>query len=94
LDPQETALAGGGDPLAPGFGDEAADQYGHIALGLNAPEPVPTRSGCYIDFYRKVAHAILSGGPVPVEPAEAINGLRLLEAARTSAARSQSVAVT
>jgi scyllo-inositol 2-dehydrogenase (NADP+) len=86
LDPQEQALAGGTDPLVPGFGEEAEEQHGRVAFGAGAPRPTPTQPGCYLDFYRGVASAILEGGPVPVDPLDAVAGLRLIEAARASAA--------
>ena len=50
--------------------------------------PVPSRPGDWAAFYRAFAGAVLDGGPVPVEPSDAVAVLRVLEAAaRSSAAR-------
>lgn len=84
LDPQEQALAEGSDPLAEGFGNDAAADYGHLAVCGASAEAVPTCRGRYLDFYRGVAAAICDGGPPPVDPRDAVAGLRLIEAAQTS----------
>jgi predicted dehydrogenase len=47
--------------------------------------PVPTEAGCYPSFYAGVAAALRGGGPPPVEPADAVRGLRIIEAAIRSA---------
>jgi hypothetical protein len=39
---------------------------------------VPTERGNYLAFYEMVASAVLDGGPVPVDPADALNGLRII----------------
>lgn len=84
LDAQEAALARGADPLGPGFAEDPRDGVFTDAAGEQ--EVVPTLAGDYPSFYRKLADAILSGGPPPVDPAEAREGVRLLELARRSAA--------
>jgi predicted dehydrogenase len=47
--------------------------------------PVPTRPGAYPDFYEGVRRALREGGPAPVDPLDAVAGLRVIEAARASA---------
>ena len=41
--------------------------------------PVPTERGDYGGFYRGLATAIRHGGPVPVDPADAVDALELIE---------------
>lgn len=85
IDPQEAALRAGGSVGAPGFGEDAHDLRGRLTIGDAAPTRVPTERGDWRRFYAGVADAILNGAPPPVDPAEALAGLRLLELARRSA---------
>ena len=81
LDPQEAALKQGADPLAADFGREAPEGWGSLTLADGSRERIETQPGCYPDFYRAVARAIESGGPPPVDPADAAEGLRIIEEA-------------
>jgi predicted dehydrogenase len=45
--------------------------------------------GRYLSFYEAVAAAIRGEGPAPVDPADALTGLRLIELARISARTGQ-----
>lgn len=47
--------------------------------------PVPRAPGGHPDFYRAVAAWARDGGPVPVDPADAVVTARVLDAARVSA---------
>jgi scyllo-inositol 2-dehydrogenase (NADP+) len=85
LDPQEAALKAGADPRDEGFGTEPPESWGVLTLLDGRREPVETRPGCYVDFYRAVAAAIESGGAPPVEPADAAEGLRIIEEASLAA---------
>jgi predicted dehydrogenase len=64
--------------------DEAAPAgtEGWITRGRER-SPVPRAPGGHADFYRAVA-AWLDGGPVPVDPADAVRTARVLDAARES----------
>ncbi|MEW1736538.1 Gfo/Idh/MocA family oxidoreductase [Nocardia beijingensis] len=53
--------------------------------------PVPTAPGAYPEFYSAMTAALLDGGPVPVDPRDAVTTLRLLTKARESAARGVTV---
>lgn len=66
-------------PLDPGEGME-----GWLVRGAEAI-PVPREPGGHADFYRAVA-AWLVGGPVPVDPRDAVATAAVLDAARLSAA--------
>lgn len=89
LDPQEAHLRAGGSVDDPGFGEDAPEQYGVFTDGEGRGEPIATRVGDWRHFYEGVAAAILDGAPPPVDPADALTGLRLLALARRSAAEGQ-----
>ena len=85
LDVQEEALRRGERPDRPGWGDEPAERWGSLGAGDDV-HPVPTARGEYPAFYAGVARALREGGPAPVDPEDALAGLRIIEAARRSAA--------
>jgi predicted dehydrogenase len=84
LDPQEAALRAGRLPSEPGWGEEPAEAWGEIGT-VDGAEPVPTRPGAYQQFYAGVAEHLLGNAAPPVDVADAIAGLRVLEAAVASA---------
>lgn len=88
LDGQEPAMAAGGVPGAPHWGEEPAERWGQLGEDGTA-RPVATEPGCYLAFYDAVAAAIRGDGPVPVDPADAVAGLEVIEAARASAMRGE-----
>ncbi len=92
LDPQEGALAAGMRPGDPAWGEEPAAQHGTLATGDDA-RPVPTERGAYERFYAGVAAALRDGTPPPVDVADAIAGLEILEAAHRSATEGRVVAL-
>ncbi|SFK03039.1 Gfo/Idh/MocA family oxidoreductase [Cellulomonas sp. KH9] len=47
--------------------------------------PVPRAPGGHADLYRAVQAWVLAGGPVPVDPADAVATARVLDAARVAA---------
>jgi scyllo-inositol 2-dehydrogenase (NADP+) len=54
---------------------------------------VPTRPGRYQDFYAGIVATVVDGAAPPVEWADAVEGLRIIEAAHRSA-QTGSVLVT
>jgi predicted dehydrogenase len=82
VDIQEGLLRDGARPGGPGWGAEPEKQWGVLGVGADL-RPVPTEAGAYQRFYEGVVEA-LRGGPPPVDPAEVVAALELLEAARTS----------
>ena len=48
--------------------------------------PLPGEPGDWPQFYSMFAAALAGEGPLPVDPRDAVQGLRVLEAARQSAA--------
>ncbi|WP_092601062.1 Gfo/Idh/MocA family oxidoreductase [Actinopolyspora xinjiangensis] len=85
LDPQEAALRQGRVPGEQGWGEEPRESWG--SLGVE-PEtrPHPSAPGRYQDFYAAVVETLESGAAPPVDPADALRGLEVIEAARRSAA--------
>ncbi len=85
LDPQEEMLRQG---LRPGsardWGLPAASDRGRLVEGEETVEVEP-EPGDWPRFYRLVAAAIRSGGPAPVDPEDAVDALRVIEAARLAA---------
>ncbi len=85
LDPQEEMLKRGRRPGDAGWGEEAPDCWGTIGTG-GSTSPVPSQAGAYERFYFGVAEALRADGAPPVEAADAIAGLEIIEAAYRSAA--------
>ncbi|RKE23413.1 Gfo/Idh/MocA family oxidoreductase [Streptomyces sp. TLI_171] len=90
LDGQEDALREGGTPADPEWGVCAPEHWGSFRAG-EVVEPVATLPGSYQDYYAGLARALRGLGPVPVEAADAVAALRVLEAAQRSARTGQAV---
>lgn len=84
LDGQEPAMAVGVVPGSASWGEEPADRWGFLGEEGTA-QPVATLPGAYPRFYAALAAAVRGDAPLPVDPADAVNALDILEAARTSA---------
>ena len=84
LDVQEAALRDGRDPGGAGWGREDETAWG--VLGTDGDlRRIETEPGDYGAFYRGVAAALRDGAPPPVDPADAVAGLEVIEAARARA---------
>jgi predicted dehydrogenase len=86
VDPQEPYLAAGGSPLDTSYGQEAPEWAGLLGRDGHL-EALPTERGAYPEFYRILAEKILDGGiksplPLPVDPEDAVEVLKIIEAAR------------
>jgi predicted dehydrogenase len=84
LDGQEAALRAERVPDDPTFGVEPPARWGELWHGDHA-DPVPSERGRWVAFYRSLAGALRRGGPLPVDAADAVAGLEILDAARASA---------
>ena len=89
MDPQEEALLAGERPPAVGdhsapWGREAPAAHGRLGADEQW-QPVVTSDGDYRQFYSEMALAMNGDGPVPVDPADSVAGLRVIEAAQLSA---------
>jgi predicted dehydrogenase len=78
LDPQESALKGGARPGNPGFGVDPEKSWGRLGVDGDLRR-VPIGPGDYAGFYRVLADALRRGGPLPVDPRDAIDVLALIE---------------
>ncbi|WP_189103745.1 Gfo/Idh/MocA family oxidoreductase [Streptomyces kronopolitis] len=97
LDPQEAALREGLRPGADGteWGVEPESHWGHLGAGTSPQtgggERVPTLPGDYPAYYAAIEQALRTGGQPPVTAREAAAALRVLEAARVSAAEARTI---
>jgi predicted dehydrogenase len=84
-DVQEAALRATGRADTPGFGEDPEERWGSVGAGADV-RPVKTEKGDYARFYAQTADWLRGGAPPPVDPADAIAVLDLIEAAQRSAA--------
>lgn len=73
--------------------DEDAQGVGGWLVHGDERRAVPTPPGDHADFYRDVARWLVDGGPVPVDPWDAVRTLEVLDAARASARTGQVVQI-
>ena len=88
LDPQEDALRSGIRPSAPNWGKEPRELWGRLSTdveGIHIDGAIETLPGRYESYYMLVRDALLQNGPPPVDPADALITLRIIEAAQQSA---------
>ncbi|WP_035750756.1 Gfo/Idh/MocA family protein [Arthrobacter sp. 35W] len=80
-DQQEAQILAG---ILPGHADYGVDPEANWGLlGRDgALVPVPTERGNFADFYTQLAASLLDGGPVPVDPADSVAALRIIEEVR------------
>ncbi len=90
LDGQESALRDGADAYAAAA---VKSPEGVLTLADGSREAVRTEHGRYFAFYEAVADSILDGRPVPVDPADARDGMLLISLARASASAGRRIAV-
>lgn len=86
-DPQEALLKGGRSPLDDGWGLEPASQWGKLnaSLGdLHFVGTVETLKGSYMGFYDNIFEAIRRNGELEVKPEQALDTIRIIEAAMES----------
>jgi len=85
LDPQEAALRAGIRPdTVDGWGKPEQWDYGRLVAGDHSV-PVPPEPGDWPRFYALLRDSLRNGGPPPVDPRDAVDTLRVLEAARRAA---------
>lgn len=80
LDVQEPSLMAGAQPTDPGFGETPEARWGVVGVDGHT-SPVPTERGDYGEFYRLLAVALRDGGPMPVDPTDAVEVLEVIERA-------------
>ncbi len=88
LDPQEAALRAGLRPTDPGWGEEPEESWGTLSTdrdGQRVDGPVAPEPGAYECFYALLGQALRRAGPPPVDPADGVAVLEVIDAARRSA---------
>ena len=94
LDGQESVLRSGARPdQVADWGAEPESHWGRLVSG-EASAPVPSERGDWPRFYALLVRALRDGGPPPVDPHDAVETLRILEAARRSAANREVVTLS
>jgi hypothetical protein len=78
LDGQEPALAAGMPPSDPAYGVDPQEHWGLLGVD-GATAPVPAERGAYPQFYVQLAAALRGTGPLPVDPAEPLEVLKVIE---------------
>jgi len=86
VDPQEPYIAAGGSPSDTAYGQEAPEWAGLLGRDGHL-DRLPTERGAYPEFYRILADKIRDGGnasalPLPVNPEDAVEVLKIIEKAR------------
>jgi predicted dehydrogenase len=82
-DVQQAGLRSGQDPTAAAWGEEPSAQWGELLGSVH--ETVQSLPGRWPDFYAQLEGALRHRRPPPVDPRDALEVLRILEAAATSA---------
>jgi len=90
VDPQEDMLKAGRRPGDAGFGEEAPEHWGTLGDGESITR-ITTKTGSYERFYAGMRDALRDGAPPPVNAADAVTGLAIIEAAHRSATQRQVV---
>jgi predicted dehydrogenase len=88
LDPQEQALREGMRPGHPDWGREPREKWGRLTSdvsNIHLDGTIEMLPGAYEQFYAFLRIALVLGGPPPVDPYEAVEVLRVIEAAQESA---------
>ncbi len=85
MDPQERALMAGKLPGDTGWDSDIADQPGELYLADGSRLAVDILPGVWQSYYAALSECLHGGGPPPVDPRDAVDGLRVIEAALRSA---------
>ncbi len=80
-DVQEAALRAGGRPHEPGWGEEDETSWGMLGAE-DSIQSVRTEAGGYMRFYEGIRRSLADGSPPPVNAADAVAVLEIIEAAR------------
>jgi predicted dehydrogenase len=83
-DVQEEALIAGKTPGTPDWGVEPVTERGLLHTEVNGEvirETIPTEIGNYMSYFDALYEAIRNGAPAPVAPQDAVNTIRIIEAA-------------
>ncbi|MDF4002078.1 oxidoreductase [Luteibacter sp. PPL552] len=91
IDGQEAALREGRRPGGRGWGEDDPARFGRFTDIDGSVSIIDTLPGRYTAYYDGVAAAIRDDAPVPVDPREARDVIRVIEAAQVSARERRTV---
>jgi predicted dehydrogenase len=94
IDSQEAALKAGRSPAALGerWGVEPEHAWGRLYRGATGA-PVRSERGRWDSYYPAFAAAVRGEGPLPVDPADVLRNMAVLDAARQSATTGKTVTI-
>ncbi|MBC7005072.1 oxidoreductase [Photobacterium sp. BZF1] len=91
MDPQEDMLRDKAGPGTPGWGEDTPDNFGRYTDKHGHNTIIETERGGYEQFYQQLALAIREGHPLPVTAEQALDVIRVIEAAIASSEQQCSV---
>jgi scyllo-inositol 2-dehydrogenase (NADP+) len=91
MDPQEAAIMAGKMPGDPDWDAAIVAQPGDLFSPDGAHRQVATLPGVWLAYYAALADCLHGGGPPPVDPSDARDGLLVIEAALRSAEERRTV---
>jgi len=89
IDPQEEDLKQGRLPDEDGWGTEPESEWGILNTSINGihiRKKIATMAGCYSDYYSNIYEAVRKSAELSVKPEEALNVIKIIEAAYRSSA--------
>ncbi len=96
LDPQEEALKQGQNPNDPNWGKEPKEWWGLLNIekeNKRLREKYETLPGNYCAFYDNIYDHIVHGKELVVKPEEALNVIRIIDAAQKSNAQQKTITI-
>jgi predicted dehydrogenase len=93
LDVQEAALRAGAPAGGAEWGREPPERWGRLGAGADWAI-VETERGAWPAYYAGIAAALRDGASPPVDPADAVAVLEIIEAARQSGSEARVVELT
>ena len=93
MDPQEDQLRAFIGPNSEGWGQEPEADWGTFVDAQEQATQLKTETGGYEAFYQQVAKAIHTGAPLPVTAQQALDVIRIIEAAYQSQHQQQRIAL-
>ena len=96
IDPQEEDLKQGHYPNEPGWGTEQEENWGLLNTNINGMHfkgIIETLPGAYPDYYTNIYDVIRNGKRLMVTPEEALNVIKIIEAAYKSSSLKRIVKV-